>query len=130
MKEVYDFLKKCGTYYLSTIENNKPKVRPFGTIDLFDQKLYIQTGKKKDVSKQIYQNPNVELCAFKDGIWLRLSGELCADERIEAKKHMLDLYPELRSMYSELDQNTIVFYFKNATATFYSFTSEPKTIKF
>ena len=130
MKEVYDFLKNCGTYYLATVEGDKPKVRPFGTVDIFDGKLYIQTGKVKPTSKQIHINPNVEICAFKDGKWLRLSGKLVSDERREAKKHMLDNYAELRSMYSEDDDNTEVFYFKDATATFYSFTSAPKTIKF
>ena len=130
MQEVYDFLKKCGTYYLATVDGNKPKVRPFGTIDIFEDKLYIQTGKKKDVSKQIHKNPNVEICAFDGGKWLRLAGELEADDRREPKKHMLDNYPELRGMYNEDDGNTEVFYFVNATATFSSFTEPPKTTKF
>lgn len=130
MKEVYDFLKKCGTYFLATEEGNKPRVRPFGTIDIFEDRLYIQTGKVKPTSKQIHANPNVEVCAFDGGVWLRLSGELVEDERKEAKKHMLDNYPELRSIYDENDDNTEVFYFKNATATFASFTKPPKTIVF
>ena len=130
MQEVYEFLKKCGTYYLATVDGDKPKVRPFGTIDIFEGKLYIQTGKKKDVSKQIHKNPNVEICAFDGGKWLRLAGELKADDRREPKKHMLDNYPELRGMYNEDDGNTEVFYFVNATATFSSFTEPPKTIKF
>ncbi|MBR4694377.1 MAG: pyridoxamine 5'-phosphate oxidase family protein [Bacilli bacterium] len=130
MKEVYDFLKECGTYYLATVDNGKARVRPFGTIEMFEDKLYIQTGKKKDVAKQISLNPNVEICAFKDGTWLRLSGELVSDERVEAKKHMLDNYPDLRGMYDENDENTLVLYFKNATATFSSFTSAPREIKF
>ena len=130
MKEVYDFLKKCGAYYLATVEDGKPKVRPFGTVDIFDGKLYIQTGKVKSVSKQIHACPDVEVCAFDGSTWIRLSGKLVADERREAKKHMLDNYPELRGMYNEDDGNTEVFYFENATATFYSFTQPPKTVKF
>lgn len=130
MKEVYGFLKKCGTYFLATVDGDKPKVRPFGTVDIFEDKLYIQTGKVKLTSKQIHANPNVEICAFDGGKWLRLSGELVSDDRQEAKKHMLDSYPELRSMYNEDDGNTEVFYFKNATATFYSFTEPSKTINF
>lgn len=130
MQEVYDFLKKCGTYYLATVDGDKPKVRPFGTIDIFEDKLYIQTGKKKDVSKQIHKNPNVEICAFDGNKWLRLAGELKADDRREPKKHMLDNYSELRGMYNEDDGNTEVFYFTNATATFCSFTEPPKTIIF
>ena len=130
MKEVRDFLKEAGVYYLATVENNKPKVRPFGTIEIFEDKLYIQTGKKKDVYKQIENNPNVELCAFKDGKWIRLSGELVPDDRVEAKKDMLDKNPNLRGMYNENDDNTIVLYFKNAKAVISSFTEAPKVIEF
>lgn len=129
MERVYNFLKQANTYYLSTMDNNKPKVRPFGTINIFENKLYIQTGKIKDVSKQIKANPNVEICAFMDGQWLRLYGELILDSRVEAKKSMLDAYPNLRHMYDEKDNNTEVFYFKTATACFYSFTSNPEIYK-
>ncbi len=129
MKEVCEFLKECGTYYLATVEDNKPRVRPFGTINIFEDKLYIQTGKSKNVYKQLEKNNNFEICAFKDGKWIRVSGELVNDDRVEAKKDMLDNYPELRSMYDENDANTSVLYFKNAKATIYSFTEEPKIIK-
>ena len=130
MKKVYDFLKKAGTYYLATVEGDQPRVRPFGTVNVFEDKLYIQTGKVKPTSKQIAANPKVELCAFIDGTWLRLCGELVEDDRVEAKKSMLDAYPSLRGMYNENDGNTQVFYFKNATATFSSFTSAPEVISF
>ena len=132
MQSVYEFIKECKTYYLATVEENgQPRVRPFGTIDIFDGKLYIQTGKKKNVSKQLAANPKAELCCFDGKRWLRLSGELVNDDRIEAKKHMLDNYPNLRSMYDENDDNTQVLYFKNATAVFTSFGGgEPKTVNF
>ena len=130
MQEIYEFLKKCGTYYLATTEGDQPRVRPFGTIDLFEGKLYIQTGKVKAVSKQIQANPKVEICGFMDGKWLRVAGTLVRDERIEAKRHMLDSYPSLKAMYSAEDDNTEVLYFKDATATFSSFTEAPKTIRF
>lgn len=130
MQEVFDFLKKCETYYLATVEGDQPRVRPFGTVDLFEGKLYIQTGKVKDVSKQVQQNPKVELCAFDGEKWLRLSGKLVRDDRVEAKEHMLAGYPSLQSMYSATDDNTEVLYFENATAVFSSFTSEPVTITF
>lgn len=130
MQEVYEFLKKCETYYLATVEGDQPRVRPFGTVDLFEGKLYIQTGKVKDVSKQIQQNPKVELCAFNGEKWLRLSGKLVRDDRVEAKEHMLAGYPSLQAMYSAADDNTEVLYFENATAVFSSFTSEPVTITF
>jgi uncharacterized pyridoxamine 5'-phosphate oxidase family protein len=130
MQEVYDFLKKCGTYYLATVEGDQPRVRPFGTADIFEGKLYIQTGKSKEVSKQIQKNPKVELCAFEEGVWLRLAGTLVRDDRIEAKAHMLDSHPSLKDRYSAEDDNTEVLYFKDATATFSSFTEAPRTIKF
>jgi len=130
MERVCKFLKEANTYYLATVEGNQPRVRPFGTAHIFEGKLYIQTGKKKAVSKQISANPKVELCAFKDGVWLRVAGELAEDDRVEAKKSMLDAYPELRSMYDENDGNTQVLYFKNATATFSSFTAPPETVEF
>lgn len=129
MKEVYEFLKRCGTYYLATVEGDQPRVRPFGTIDIFEDRLYIQTGKVKEVSKQIAANPRVELCAFCEGVWLRVAGELVRDDRIEAKKHMLDNYPDLKAMYSAEDDNTEVLYFRNAKATFSSFTEAPRTIE-
>ena len=130
MKEVQEFLKECGVYYLATIDGDKPKVRPFGTAEIFENHLYIQTGKSKQVSKQIEKNPYVELCAFKDGKWVRVSGKLIRDERIEAKKDMLDKNPNLRTMYNEFDDNTEVLYFESGTATFSSFTEEPRIINF
>lgn len=130
MKEVKDFLKEAGIYYLATIDNNKPKVRPFGTAEIFENHLYIQTGKNKDVYKQIISNPYVELCAFNNGKWIRVEGKLIPDDRIEAKKDMLDKNPSLREMYNENDNNTIVLYFEHAKATISSFTEEPKTIEF
>lgn len=130
MERVLKFLKEAGTYYLATVDGDCPRVRPFGTIEIFEGKLYIQTGKSKDVSKQIAANPNVEICAFKDGSWIRVSGRLVRDDRREAKKHMLDNYPDLRAMYSEDDDNTEVLYFDGGKATFSSFTSAPETIVF
>lgn len=130
MEKVAEFLKKAEVYYLATVEGNQPRVRPFGTVNVFEGKLYIQTGKVKPTSKQIAANPKVEICAFKNGEWLRLSGELAEDDRVEARKSMLDAYPELRRMYDENDGNTQVLYFKKATAVFSSFTAPPETIEF
>ncbi|MCR5418633.1 MAG: pyridoxamine 5'-phosphate oxidase family protein [Lachnospiraceae bacterium] len=130
MNEVYTFLKEAQTYYLATTDGDQPRVRPFGTVDIFEGKLYIQTGKSKDVSKQIQANPKVELCAFKDGTWLRVSGKLVRDDRVEAKAHMLEAYPSLQGMYSAEDDNTEVLYFEGATAVFSSFTAAPRTVTF
>lgn len=130
MEKVYDFLKDVGTYYLATLEGDQPRVRPFGTINIFDGKLYIQTGKVKPTSKQLSANPKAEICAFKDGAWIRVAGELVEDDRAEARKSMLDAYPNLRAMYDENDGNTQVLYFKNAVATISSFTAAPEIITF
>lgn len=130
MEKVYEFLKEAGVYYLATVEGDQPRVRPFGTVNIFDGKLYIQTGKIKPTSKQLLANPKAEICAFKDGAWLRVAGELIEDDRVEAKKSMLDAYPNLRGMYDENDGNTQVFYFRNAEATFASFGGEPVSVKF
>ena len=130
MEEVYKFLKEAETYYLATVDGDQPRVRPFGTADIFEGKLYIQTGKSKDVSKQIQANPKVEICAFKNGEWLRVAGTLVRDDRVEAKAHMLDAHPHLKAMYSAEDDNTEVLYFKDATATFSSFTAAPRTVTF
>lgn len=130
MERVLKFLKEAETYYLATVEGDQPRVRPFGTVNVFEGKLYIQTGKRKPVSAQLLNNPKAEICAFKDGKWLRLCGEFVEDDRVEAKKAMLDAYPNLRAMYDENDGNTQVFFVKNATATFSSFTEAPQTVTF
>lgn len=130
MKRIYDFLKKCETYYLATDENGQPRVRPFGTIDLFEEGLYIQTGKKKDVSKQMHENPRIEICAFDGGDWIRIACKAVEDDRVEARKHMLDAYPMLRRMYDENDGNTEVFRLTEGTAVISSFTKAPETIQF
>ena len=128
MDEVVKFLKEAQTYYLATVDGDQPRVRPFGTAHVFDGKFYIQTGKVKDVSKQLHANPKAEICAFKNGVWLRVCGELIEDDRIEARQSMLDSYPDLQKMYSADDGNTEVLYFKDAKATFYSFTDAPRSV--
>ena len=130
MQRVLDFLKQAGTYYLATVEGDQPRVRPFGTINEFGGKLYIQTGKIKPVSQQLHANPKAEICAFKDGMWLRVACELAEDDSREARASMLDAYPDLKAMYDPDDGNTEVFYIKNATATFSSFTAPPETVTF
>ena len=130
MNEIYEFLKDCGVYYLATVDGDQPRVSPFGTAEIFEGHLYIQTGKKKDVFSQIERNNKVELCAFKDGRWIRVTGNLLVDDRIEAKKDMLDKNPNLRGMYSEYDDNTVVLYFESGCAVISSFTEEPKVINF
>lgn len=130
IEKVCQFLDEVHTYYLATVEGDQPRVRPFGTALLFDGKLYIQTGKVKPVSKQIAKNPKVEICAFKGGKWLRIEGELVNDDNRDVKVAMLDKMPQLKPMYSADDDNMQMLYFKNATATFSSFTKAPEVIEF
>ena len=130
MKRVYDFLKKAEVYYLATVEGNQPRVRPFGTINEFEGKLYIQMGKVKPTSHQIAANPKAEICAFCEGVWIRVACELIEDDRFEVKKSMLDAYPNLRRMYDENDGNTQVFYMQNATATFCAFGKTLEIVEF
>jgi uncharacterized pyridoxamine 5'-phosphate oxidase family protein len=130
MERVCKFLKDAGVYYLATVEGDQPRVRPFGTAHIFENKLYIQSGKKKPVAHQLAENPKAEICAFKDGTWIRIAGKLIEDDRVEARKSMLDAYPELRGMYDENDDNTVVYYFEDAVATFASFGGAPETVAF
>ena len=130
MEKVFQFLKDAEIYYLATVEGDQPRVRPFGTIHIFEGKLYIQTGRVKDVSKQIMANGKVELCAMKEGDWIRVAGTLVEDDRTEARQSMLDAYPSLQNMYAADDGNTQVFYLENVTAIISSFTHEPEVIKF
>lgn len=129
MERIVKFLKEAEIYYLATVEGDQPRVRPFGTAHIFEDRLYIQTGKVKDVSKQLMANPKAEICAFKGGEWIRIAGELVEDDRIEARQSMLDAYPSLKNMYAADDGNTQVLYFRNATATISAFTHAPEVIK-
>jgi len=131
MKEVYEFLKNCGVYYLATMDGDQPRVRPFGTVDIFEEKLYIQTGKIKPVAQQMKANPKVEISAMaQDGRWIRVAAEAVLDNNIKAQEHMLDAYPNLKAMYQPGDGNTEVYYLQNATAQICSFTEPAKEIKF
>ena len=130
MEEIYALLKKAGTYFLATCEDNQPRVRPFGTIHIYDGRLYFQTGKVKAVSRQLHANPKVELCAMVDGNWLRVEGTAVEDDDRAARVSMLDAYPSLQEMYSPDDGNTEVWYLRNVTAVLYSLTEPPKTFKF
>ncbi len=130
MEEVFNFLKQAETFYLATVEGDQPRVRPFGAINIFENRLYIQTGKSKNVSRQLLINPKAEICAYKNGEWLRIAAILVEDDIIEARQSMLDAYPQLQSMYSADDGNTQAFYLKDATATFSTLSDAPKIIKF
>ena len=127
IEKVIQFLDEAQTYYLATVEGDQPRVRPFGTALLHQGRLYIQTGKVKNVSKQLAANPKAEICAFKGGKWLRVAGELVTDESREVKVAMLEKMPALKAMYNPDDNNMQMLYFRNASATFCSFTEAPET---
>ena len=131
MKRVYDFLNEAETYYLATVEGDQPRARPFGTVNVFEDKLYIHTGKGKAVANQIAADPKVEICAMKGDEWIRVAATLVEDDRVEAQESMLNSYPNLRAMYKTgKDGNTVVYYLKDATATISSFSHAPIEIKF
>ncbi len=131
MQKVYEFLKEAGTYYLATDDNGQPRVRPFGTVDLYEGKLYIQTGRSKDCYRQMKANPKVEICAMRgSGEWIRIAATVVENTDIEAERHMLAAYPELASMYQPGDGNTVVLALTDATAVIASFGAPPETIRF
>ena len=130
MDEIREFLRNCGGFCIATMNGDQPRVRPFGIVEIFEDHLYIETGKKKDVYKQIMKNNKVELCGFQGEKWIRVTGKLINDDRVEAKKYVLDMNPHIRSMYDENDDNTAVLYFESGKATIYSFVEPPRTIEF
>ena len=125
MEEIYEFLKACGDYFLATCDDGQPRVRPFGTVNIYNGRLYIQTGKSKSVSRQLHKNPKLEICAMKDGKWMRVEATAAEDDAREARVSMLEAYPNLKALYSPDDGNTEVWYLRNVTATLYSFTEPP-----
>lgn len=126
LERVLAFLDDAQTYYLATVEGDQPRVRPFGTALVYQDRLYIQTGKVKNVSKQLSLNPKAEICAFKDGKWIRITGELVEDDNREVKTLMLEKMPVLRHMYNEDDGNMQMLYFKKAKVVFASFDGAPE----
>lgn len=130
MEKALKFLKECGTFYLATVEDNQPRVRPFGAVCAFEGKLYIITNNQKPVFDQMQKNPKIEISGMAGGKWIRLAAEAMRDERREAKKAMLDENAGLRNMYNEDDGIVEVLYLKNAMATIASFTDAPETWTF
>ncbi len=129
VERVCEYLKNAGTYYLATVDGDQPRVRPFGTAHIFEGKLYIQTGLKKDCAKQLLANPKAEICAMaKDGTWIRVCGKFVLDERIEAQQSMLDDYVSLQRMYTAGDGNTAVFFLEEGKAVISSFTAAPEEL--
>ena len=130
MKEILDYLKECGTFYLATTEGDQPRVRPFGAVCEFEGKLYITTNNQKKVFDQMKQNHKIEISAMNKGSWIRLEAEAVPDERREARAAMMeDNKSALSSMYSIDDGIFEVLYLTNGTATIYTFTGDPKIIK-
>ena len=132
VQEVRDYLHECGVFYIATQDGDQPRVRPFGVAEVLNGKLYIQTGKKKKVFKQMMTNPKFEITAVKPSgaEWIRISGKLVNDESREAKAYVLEKNPELKSMYSADDDNTAVLYITGGVAQFCSFSAPTKEIRF
>lgn len=130
VEEVCAFLKNAGVYYLATVEDGAPRVRPFGTVNLYDGKLYIQTGKKKSVADQLKANGRVEISAMVGDCWIRLAATAVLDPDIEAQRSMLAAYPSLAALYTPGDGNTEVYYLTDAKADICSFSAPERTITF
>lgn len=130
MQEIYEFIKAAGIYYLGTCEGGQPHLRPFGTVNIYDGRLYFQTGKAKAVSRQLHANPRLEICAMNGGDWLRLEATAVEDDRREARVSMLEAYPQLKTMYSPDDGNCEVWYLRNAAAVIFTSQGEARTCKF
>ena len=109
MKEILEFLRECGTFYLATTEGDQPRVRPFGVVCEFEGKLYIATTNKKDVYNQMLKNPKIEICGMNKGKWMRVAGEVELDERREARVAMMEANKSLENMYNVDDNLFVVF---------------------
>ncbi len=129
MNEIYNFLKDCDNYYLATTDGKQPRVRPFMSIKIYNDQLYILTTKDKNVSKQMHKNPKVELCAYNGDEWIRVTACVKEDDDINAKQAILDDFPKLQEMYEATDDNVETFYLENITATISSFEGKPKVIE-
>ncbi|MBR1667482.1 MAG: pyridoxamine 5'-phosphate oxidase family protein [Bacteroidaceae bacterium] len=132
MKEVQAFLKECGAFFVATVDGDQPRVRPFGVSEIIDGRLYIMTGKVKDVYKQMAKNGKFEICALKKSgsEWMRLSGTLVNDETLAVKEEFLNRNPSLKGMYKADDDNMAVLYITNATARFCSFAGPERKVNF
>jgi len=129
MNEVLTFLQDCGTFFVSTVEGNLPKVRPFGFVMEHNGKLCFATSNQKPIYAQLKANPNTEICATtKDARWMRLSGKAVFCTTKEAKAKALELLPMLKHMYSVDDEIFEIFYLDNASANFCSMSGETKTV--
>lgn len=131
MEEVLQFLNEVQTFYIATTEGDQPRVRPFGATTVFENKLYFVTSNTKDVFKQIIANPKIEICGMNTKYqWLRVKAAAVIDPSREAKAKMLNDCPVLQQMYKLDDGLMEVFYIKDVTATYSSFTEAPRTVQF
>ena len=132
MQEVQSYLKECGAFFIATTDGNQPRVRPFGVSEIINGRLYIITGKVKDVYKQMDKNGKFEICALKKSgsEWMRLSGTLVNDETLSVKEEFLKRNPGLKAMYKADDDNMAVLYITNATARFCSFSAPERKVNF
>ena len=132
MQEVQAYLKECGAFFIATADGDQPHVRAFGVSEIIDGRLYIMTGKVKDVYKQIAANGKFEICALKKSgsEWMRLSGTLVNDETLAVKEEFLNRNESLKSMYKADDDNMAVLYITNATARFCSFSAPERKVGF
>ena len=130
MQKIYKFLKDARIYYLATSDGVQPRVRPFGTINLYDGRLYILTSKKKSVSQQLHQNPKIEISAYLHPRWLRLEASVVEDNGFDARMSMLNAYPELSEVFPYDDENNELWFLRNVSAGIYEYGKDTEFHKF
>ena len=130
MNRVVEELKKVKIFYIATVEDDQPRVRPFSSIAEFESNAYICTGKHKEIYSQISKNPKIELSGMYDGgTWLRVSATLELDERIEAQEAVLNDPTGPSQLYKPNDGRFVVYKLTNVKALKYNFYAAPEEIK-
>ena len=129
INKVFEFLQSAGTFYLATVEGDQPRVRPYGAMMLYEDKIYIMAFGLTNATRQIAANPKAEICAFK-GMTLRIECKLVEDNRPETQKALIEKMPVLKPALGENGENGIMYYLADATATFFKMMEPIETVKF
>lgn len=48
IQKIYDYLKECNGFFFASCDGDKPRVRPFGFMMIFEDKLYFGMGTHKE----------------------------------------------------------------------------------
>lgn len=133
MQEVSKFLQENITGCLATVEDGKPKARPFQFMFEEEGKFFFCTNNTKDVFKQLQVNPYVEFSSTSPKFaWVRLSGKAQFSSDLQIKEKVLETSGLVKSIYKTADNPIFeVFYIEHGTAILADFSGQPpKTIEF